>query len=132
MSLDSFYGRYPLNAPGKFYVFDNCIDCGACWEIAPDIFKRDDERAHTYVIRQPATPEEVAGCERAVAECPVEAVASDGVQFDWRTTPIRAWASYSPDLRPYLAGLPIISEEERHPGVLRRIWGRLFRRNRVA
>ena len=30
--------RLPDNAPGRFYVDDQCIDCDACRETAPDFF----------------------------------------------------------------------------------------------
>jgi len=70
--------RYPVNVPGRFYVDNQCIDCDACRETAPDHFRRHDEGGYSYVYRQPATPEEAAKCREALEGCPVEAIGSDG------------------------------------------------------
>lgn len=71
--------RYPQNVPGEFYVDDQCIDCDLCRETASANFARDDEGGHSYVCKQPETPEERALCEEAMAGCPVEAIGNDGV-----------------------------------------------------
>jgi ferredoxin len=70
--------RVPENVPGRFYVDRTCIDCELCRETAPANFVRQDEQGYSYVARQPATPEEEAACEAALAECPVEAIGRDG------------------------------------------------------
>jgi ferredoxin len=70
--------RYPDNAPGRFYVDQQCIDCDACREAAPEHFRRNDERGYSYVYRQPVTPEEVGRCQAALEGCPVEAIGNDG------------------------------------------------------
>ena len=49
--------RYPQNVAGLFYVDDQCIDCDLCRETAPANFTRDDDGGHTYVLKQPETPE---------------------------------------------------------------------------
>ena len=66
------------NAAGKFYVDDQCIDCDACRETAPDFFKRNDERGYSFVFTQPTTEEGKAICYEAMQGCPVEAIGDDG------------------------------------------------------
>ncbi len=70
--------RYPDNAPGAFYVDDQCIDCDACRVTAPDNHRRNDEQGYSYVYRQPDSDEEVAKCREAMDGCPVEAIGDDG------------------------------------------------------
>jgi len=60
--------KYAENVPGKFYVDDQCIDCDLC---------RDDG-GHSYVYKQPETPEEEGLCKEAMEGCPVEAIGNDG------------------------------------------------------
>jgi ferredoxin len=75
--MASSHHRYPQNAPGPFYVHDECIDCDQCRHHAPAFFTRDDRTAHSFVARQPETPEEVSLCEEALDGCPVEAIARE-------------------------------------------------------
>src|SRR5258708_10407971 len=70
--------KYPQNVAGKFYVDDQCIDCDLCRETAPANFTRDDDGGHSYVFKQPTTPEEETLCKEAMEGCPVEAIGSDG------------------------------------------------------
>src|SRR6516162_4462264 len=70
--------RYPQNVAGRFYVDDQCIDCDLCRETASANFTRDDDGGHTYVLKQPETPEEEALCKEAMEGCPVEAIGNDG------------------------------------------------------
>jgi hypothetical protein len=66
--------RYPKNAPGDFYVEnDCCITCEAPYHEAPDLMAHDDEEdyRHCYFKRQPEKPEEV---ERAIMACYVSCV----------------------------------------------------------
>ena len=70
--------KYAENVAGTFYVDDQCIDCDLCRETAPANFKRNDEGGHSYVYKQPETPEEEALCKEALAGCPVEAIGNDG------------------------------------------------------
>ena len=70
--------RYPGNAPGRYYVDDQCIDCDLCRQTAPMNFTRDEERGHSFVFKQPETPEEEAQCQEAMQNCPVEAIGADG------------------------------------------------------
>ena len=71
--------RLPQNVPGRFYVDNRCLDHAWCQEAcAPANFARDDEHGMWYVCKQPENAEELAQCLRAQAECPVEAIGSDG------------------------------------------------------
>ncbi len=70
--------KVPENAPGRFYVDSQCIDCDVCRVTAPANFQRHEEKPYSYVFRQPVTPEEQAQCEEAMDSCPVEAIGSDG------------------------------------------------------
>ncbi|MBU6179085.1 MAG: ferredoxin [Verrucomicrobia bacterium] len=66
--------RYPQNAPGPFFVSDECIDCDQCRHHAPAFFSRDDRAAHSFVARQPVTPDEMRQCDEALDDCPVGAI----------------------------------------------------------
>jgi hypothetical protein len=62
---------YPENAPGDFYVEDQCcISCEAPCSEAPDLMAFSDEH-HCYFKKQPSTPEET---ERAIMACVVSCV----------------------------------------------------------
>jgi len=69
--------KYPENVAGKFYCDDQCIDCDLCRETAPANFTRNDDGGHSYVFKQPETPEEEALCKEAMEGCPVEAIGND-------------------------------------------------------
>lgn len=69
--------RWPENVPGRFWVDEQCIDCDVCRDIAPATFGREDRGAHSFVRRQPATPDELAAAAEAMAECPVGAIGED-------------------------------------------------------
>lgn len=70
--------KWPDNAPGTYYVDDQCIDCDACRSEAPDHFTRNDAHGYSFVHKQPLTPEETARCKAALEACPVEAIGNDG------------------------------------------------------
>lgn len=70
--------KYPENVAGTFYVDDQCIDCDLCRETAPANFTRNDDGGHSYVHKQPESPEEEALCKEAMEGCPVEAIGSNG------------------------------------------------------
>lgn len=70
--------KWGNNALGKFYVDRQCIDCDLCRETAPDFFTRFDEGGHSYVFKQPETPEAIALCREALEGCPVDAIGEDG------------------------------------------------------
>lgn len=70
--------KWSENVPGRFYVDQTCIDCGACWQLAPANFARKDADGHAYVFRQPGTKEEELQSEEAMNACPVGAIGKDG------------------------------------------------------
>lgn len=70
--------KLPENAPGKFYVDGQCIDCDVCRDTAPSNFTRSDENGYSYVYRQPETSSEFDLCSEAFMACPVEAIGDDG------------------------------------------------------
>jgi len=70
--------KYAVNVPGLYYVDDQCIDCDLCRETAPANFSRSEEGCHSYLSKQPETPEEEALCKEAMEGCPVEAIGNDG------------------------------------------------------
>jgi ferredoxin len=70
--------KHPLNAPGKFYVDQDCCTASAaCVDAAPDHYRMDEDY-NVYVVRQPATPEEEARCRAGLEACPVAAIYDDG------------------------------------------------------
>jgi ferredoxin len=70
--------KFEDNVPGTWYVDKKCILCSVCSEAAPNNFKEADTHDHDIVYKQPETEEEIAGCEEAMAACPVEAIGNDG------------------------------------------------------
>lgn len=70
--------KHPLNEPGPYYNDSSCIDCDLCREIAPQVFRRDDDTGFSYVWHQPSTPEETALAEEAINSCPTETIGNDG------------------------------------------------------
>ena len=72
--------RYADNAPGRWYVDAQCIDCDVCRVTAPNNFRREDDKGYSYVFAQPAGAEEAAACQEAMDSCPVEAIGNDGAE----------------------------------------------------
>lgn len=70
--------KYADNAPGKYYVDETCIFCNLCESLAPDNFKAVDDGTHDVCYKQPASPDEDAACQEAMAGCPVNAIGDDG------------------------------------------------------
>ena len=70
--------KSPENVPGPYYNDSTCLDCGLCPNLAPQIFRRQDEGGYTYVYHQPVTPEEIALAEEALQCCPTESIGNDG------------------------------------------------------
>ena len=66
--------KWPDNAPGRYFVDEQCIDCDACRTEAPDNFTRNDEHGYSIVTKQPVSPEEESRCQAALEACPVEAI----------------------------------------------------------
>jgi ferredoxin len=70
--------KYPDNVAGKYYVDTECIDCDLCRETAPNNFSRNEDGGHSFVSKQPASPNEESQCQQAKADGPVEAIGDDG------------------------------------------------------
>ena len=70
--------KLPDNAPGKYYVDSNCIDCDVCRTTAPNNFAANEDEGYSYVSKQPENDEEEELCQQAIEECPVEAIGDDG------------------------------------------------------
>ena len=68
--------RLPANVPGDLYVDSTCIDCATCRRIQPAIFAQGD--GHSFVARQPATPEEEARSLKALVACPTGSIGTRG------------------------------------------------------
>ena len=66
------------NVPGKFYVDDQCIDCGLCRATAGEFFGYDEDKGSATVIKQPASDDEIEMCEEALHQCAVGAIGDDG------------------------------------------------------
>jgi ferredoxin len=69
--------KWKINAAGKFYVDDQCIDCDLCREMAGKFFGRSDD-GYSFVFKQPETQAEIDACEEALNDCPVQAIGDDG------------------------------------------------------
>ncbi len=66
------------NVDGTYYVDSNCIGCGQCMGIAEEFFADNSDEGNCYVKEQPKSAEDVALCEKALCNCPVEAIGNDG------------------------------------------------------
>ncbi len=70
--------KFPDNVPGKFYVDEDCICCGACVDAAPNNFKESDDGDHDFVYKQPENDTELQQVRDAMEECPVDCIGDDG------------------------------------------------------
>src|SRR5687768_4438263 len=70
--------RLPENAPGKFYVDAQCIDCQLCQDLAPENFACNEEEEHHVVVCQPRNARELANVIDAMESCPVGSIGDDG------------------------------------------------------
>ncbi len=70
--------KHPDNAPGKYYVDNQCIDCDLCRQTAPNNFSHNEKDGYSYVSKQPAEPDEEKACQEAKEACPVNAIGDDG------------------------------------------------------
>jgi glyoxylase-like metal-dependent hydrolase (beta-lactamase superfamily II)/ferredoxin len=64
--------RLAENVAGDFYVDDSCIDCDACRQIAPTVFR--DHGEQSSVFHQPETDEEVRRALMSVVACPTSSI----------------------------------------------------------
>lgn len=59
-----------------FKVNENCIGCGACTAVCPDVFELNDEGLAENIIGD--VPAELAdSAKEAMESCPVEAITND-------------------------------------------------------
>jgi ferredoxin len=65
------------NAPGRYAVNTECIDCDLCRQEAPANFVRETQKGFSYVARQPRNEREEQQCRSAKATCPVNAISDD-------------------------------------------------------
>jgi len=63
--------------PARF-TDNTCIDCDLCRQIAPTVFRRNDDSGMSAAFRQPSTEEEWAQARDAVESCPTNSVGDDG------------------------------------------------------
>lgn len=56
-----------------FYVNDNCIGCGLCAGLCPEVFELNDDGL-SHVIAPATTPETQKQARQALEECPVDAI----------------------------------------------------------
>jgi len=70
--------RLPENVPGDFYVDSSCIDCDACRQIAPAVFR--DHGEQTSVFHQPETEDETRRALMALVACPTASIGTTGRQ----------------------------------------------------
>lgn len=85
--------KVETNTKGAWYVDIECIDCDLCRTTAPDNFIANEDEGYSYVYKQPETDEEIALCEQALEECPVEAIGSDGEGADSEAPKLEGSAS---------------------------------------
>jgi len=64
--------RLAENVPGDFYVDDSCIDCDACRQIAPTVFR--DHGEQSSVFHQPETEDEVKRALMSIVACPTSSI----------------------------------------------------------
>jgi len=70
--MASLARRLDTNVAGDFFVDAECIDCGTCRWMAPDVFDR--RRGHSRVHAQPTDGARMRRAEQAAIACPVAAI----------------------------------------------------------
>ena len=51
---------------------DECIGCGSCADICPEVFELDEETEKSRVIKPEGGPEDLI--EKAMVECPMSCI----------------------------------------------------------
>ncbi len=64
--------RLPANVPGDFFVDSSCIDCDACRQIAPTVFR--DEGDQSVVYHQPENDDDRLAAQQALISCPTASI----------------------------------------------------------
>ncbi len=66
----------PPGVPGLFFTDHSCTSCELCREMAPEVF-RADEDGFTFVWRQPTTPDELELALEGMEGCPTATIGRD-------------------------------------------------------
>jgi glyoxylase-like metal-dependent hydrolase (beta-lactamase superfamily II)/ferredoxin len=64
--------RLPQNVAGDFFVDATCIDCDACRQLAPSVFRDHGEQSSVY--HQPETEEETRRALLSLVACPTGSI----------------------------------------------------------
>ena len=64
--------RLPENVSGDFFVDSTCIDCDACRQIAPTVFRDHGDQSSVY--HQPETEEETRRALMSLVACPTSSI----------------------------------------------------------
>ncbi|HEX8000944.1 MAG TPA: MBL fold metallo-hydrolase [Pyrinomonadaceae bacterium] len=64
--------RLPENVAGDFFVDASCIDCDACRQIAPTVFRDHGDQSSVY--HQPSTPGETRLALMSLVACPTASI----------------------------------------------------------
>lgn len=76
---DNVRGESVINGKRvSFYVDKECILCSVCSDAAPNNFRMSDQEDHDICYKQPENAEELAQCNEALENCPVEAIGDNG------------------------------------------------------
>ena len=55
-------------------VNENCIGCGACTAVCPDVFDLNDEGKAENIMGEDIPEDLMDACKEAAESCPVEAI----------------------------------------------------------
>ncbi len=66
------------NLAGSFYIDENCINCGLCASICPDVYASKPSLAVHIVQKQPTSEKEIELATEAQECCPADAIGNDG------------------------------------------------------
>ncbi len=58
----------------KVLITSDCVNCGLCSDIAPEIFRANDVLDITEVIRNPTAGNEEKATQEAADSCPTAAI----------------------------------------------------------
>ena len=68
------------NAPGKFYVTEECNGCGRCFSVALQNFMYSNDASYYFIIQQPTDPREEEDIREAMSVCQMDCIFDDGTQ----------------------------------------------------
>jgi len=58
----------------KLKITDECIACGLCSDLYPDLFRMNNDGSAAVVVRDPQDSGEEDNAQDAASSCPVEAI----------------------------------------------------------